>query len=516
MKALITFIFCIGSLVVFSQTQRLNVAGFIQTDSLVIKNNITVNGLEIGIGGNSGVPILNQSFKNIALGFEALKTANGNLVNNNNFNVAIGNQAMKNIGETNTRNSIGSHNIALGYRSLSNTTNGLYNIGIGSNAGSYITTGSNNVTIGANTGASIYTGNYNFVIGNGQDVPIASGSNQLNLAGVIFGIGVGVNGLNPKIGILKNNPRYALDVAGDLAFSGKLMVGESAGLAGQALISAGSGAAPTWSNVNKPIIPIWHQGVNMEFSSGVKNDTLKLPLANHNVPAGLISNGYQIIRGIKSFGGIELAFGTQIGFLRWTDTYEHDWTIGVGTLTPAVPDPSLPTPELNRYIRFVYRGLSGNEMGRITFENTGSIVASGSITASSTLYSSGSVLTSDRRLKTNLKPLGPALPLINQLRAVEYDKKENMANLPYRLHEYGFVAQEVQKVLPLLVTAGNDPDQLLHLNYVALIPLLTKAVQEQQQEISEIKEMNRLLLQELNEMKKWMSKETDVRKPLIK
>ncbi len=48
----------------------------------------------------------------------------------------------------------------------------------------------------------------------------------------------------------------------------------------------------------------------------------------------------------------------------------------------------------------------------------------------------------------------------------------------------GFVAQEIQKVLPALVTEGADKDKLLSINYIAIIPVLVKAIQEQQSTIA--------------------------------
>ena len=57
---------------------------------------------------------------------------------------------------------------------------------------------------------------------------------------------------------------------------------------------------------------------------------------------------------------------------------------------------------------------------------------------------------------------------------------------------HGFIAQEVQKILPeLVVTEDVDidksgkliriPNEYLSLNYLEFIPLLTKAIQEQQE-----------------------------------
>ncbi len=50
----------------------------------------------------------------------------------------------------------------------------------------------------------------------------------------------------------------------------------------------------------------------------------------------------------------------------------------------------------------------------------------------------------------------------------------------YDHHEMGFIAQDLQKVLPQVVREGTDKDKTLTVNYTAIIPLLVKAMQEQQ------------------------------------
>jgi hypothetical protein len=92
-----------------------------------------------------------------------------------------------------------------------------------------------------------------------------------------------------------------------------------------------------------------------------------------------------------------------------------------------------------------------------------------------------------------------------QLNPVHYVKKESLASTTYTLEENGFIAQEIQKILPYLVQEGTDKDKLLSLNYVSLIPLLTKAIQEQQAQIEELQSYKTAissLQKELEEIKK--------------
>ena len=103
---------------------------------------------------------------------------------------------------------------------------------------------------------------------------------------------------------------------------------------------------------------------------------------------------------------------------------------------------------------------------------------------------------SDENLKTNIKDIDLAIDLINSLRAVSYEHRTDAGiNLAKGKH-YGFLAQQVQSVLPDLVIeneldlATTDPDlnasnetKFLSIKYTELIPLLVKAIQEQQAQI---------------------------------
>ena len=94
-------------------------------------------------------------------------------------------------------------------------------------------------------------------------------------------------------------------------------------------------------------------------------------------------------------------------------------------------------------------------------------------------------VSSDKRLKTNIAPLQNSIAAIMQLKPVSYEKKSSLASNSYSTKENGFIAQDLQKVMPSLVTEGTDNDKLLSVNYTALIPVLTKALQEQQKQIED-------------------------------
>jgi trimeric autotransporter adhesin len=109
--------------------------------------------------------------------------------------------------------------------------------------------------------------------------------------------------------------------------------------------------------------------------------------------------------------------------------------------------------------------------------------------------------TSDRRLKTNITKIENGLNTISLLNPVSYDKKGSIKATDYNTHETGFIAQEVQKILPYLVSETKTEDKTLGVNYIAIIPILTKAMQEQQAQIEAQKAQLEAQQKQIDELK---------------
>lgn len=129
---------------------------------------------------------------------------------------------------------------------------------------------------------------------------------------------------------------------------------------------------------------------------------------------------------------------------------------------------------------------------------------------------------SDARLKNNSKSLNGALDKVMQLSPKSYEYKhkefEGKMNLPQG-KQFGFIAQELQEVFPEAVGKNvhtyftgsiKDKNRQSHqieyigVNYMALIPILTKAIQEQQQSINakdaELDALKQQLAEQRNEI----------------
>ena len=96
---------------------------------------------------------------------------------------------------------------------------------------------------------------------------------------------------------------------------------------------------------------------------------------------------------------------------------------------------------------------------------------------------------SDSQLKTNILPLANSLNLLSQLNPVSYTY--NIPSLPGQstnelngsVH-YGFIAQQLQNILPALVQVGGDGYSSI--DYISLIALLVDGMTDQQQQINEL------------------------------
>lgn len=89
---------------------------------------------------------------------------------------------------------------------------------------------------------------------------------------------------------------------------------------------------------------------------------------------------------------------------------------------------------------------------------------------------------SDESLKTNILSVNNGLDVISQLRGVTYNWKSD----PTGAQQDGFIAQEVQKILPQLVTTDATTG-LLSLNKDGILPYLVNAIQDQQKQIDTLK-----------------------------
>ena len=123
----------------------------------------------------------------------------------------------------------------------------------------------------------------------------------------------------------------------------------------------------------------------------------------------------------------------------------------------------------------------------------------------------GSAITSDLRLKTNVVESTLGINEIMQLTPKIYDKYKTTKKIKRINKEVGFIAQEVVDIIPEIVGQPENEDELYKIYYDMLIPILTKAIQEQQMQIEALKKESKAtevkyndLLQEVQKIKAWI------------
>ena len=109
-------------------------------------------------------------------------------------------------------------------------------------------------------------------------------------------------------------------------------------------------------------------------------------------------------------------------------------------------------------------------------DNAGTFTAKGDVVA----YGSPS----DKRLKENIKPIESALEKVSKLQGVTFDWKESDSILDIK-EDIGFIAQDVQKVIPELVRENEDG--MLSMRHQGIAPILLEAIKELKAEIEELK-----------------------------
>ena len=114
----------------------------------------------------------------------------------------------------------------------------------------------------------------------------------------------------------------------------------------------------------------------------------------------------------------------------------------------------------------------------VTFgrETTGA-VGSITTTASATAYNTSS----DQRLKENIVDAPSASDDIDAIQVRSFDWKADGSH-----QKYGMVAQELQSVAPEAVSAPEDPDEMMGVDYSKLVPMLVKEIQSLRARVAQL------------------------------
>jgi hypothetical protein len=141
-----------------------------------------------------------------------------------------------------------------------------------------------------------------------------------------------------------------------------------------------------------------------------------------------------------------------------------------------------PVPDMSLY----YAKAGGSIDGDVTIRQTLTVVGN-------TLIQGVLTETSDISLKENILPLESSLDKLMKLNGVSFNKKTT----PH-VKEIGFIAQEVEEIIPDLVTETSDGIKTVAYSRVSAI--LVETIKEQQTQITELKEMVNILTKKINDL----------------
>jgi len=135
---------------------------------------------------------------------------------------------------------------------------------------------------------------------------------------------------------------------------------------------------------------------------------------------------------------------------------------------------------------------------------------SGSNSNDRTLFVNGSIGAtsafnndSDRKLKTNIQTIANALDKVLQMRGVTYEWKDSREPGD----RMGFIAQEVEPILPQVVDNNNDHYTM---QYAPITAVLIEAIKEQQQQIQALQNENEKQQAEISQLKNEVAKITQM------
>lgn len=411
------------------------------------------------------------SGNNIFIGTNSGLNGSGNVVNM----IALGNNTFLNPNNT-------SFDIAIGHEALKNINAGVSRIGIGNSA--LLNGGNNSIGIGS---FSLFKGS-NFGC-------VAVGHNTLsgntNVESVAVGVSAGADSNSTNNVYIGRSAGSGTNTHIDCVFIGhnaqltnstteSIIIGKSANVSGNRSIAIGKDAK---GGSNSIAIGYNSLSVGSTSNIGIGENTIPGLAGTLNVAIGF--------RALDAYGSFvndnrSTAVGHQAGagifnqsdltFFGFQANSSGSFSTAIGssamvsaTESIAIGYNSLCSTNFSVQLGNSLIGGNGELKFRSQLVSSETWIGGGLTTAS--IDNSGNIIRtpSDEKLKTNIKKIKVNLDDFMKLKPVEYNIKKFSNDL-----EYGFLAQEVEKIFPFFVSSGEYKS----LKYLQFIPLIVKVLQK--------------------------------------
>ena len=390
-------------------------------------------------------------------------------------------------------NIAGNRNVLIGTKSGDTLTDD-DNVFIGFKAGYYQRTGSNNTFIGTNCANNTgVTGFSNMAAFGANAIPLHSNHMILGDNSVYVGIGLSSDATGPR---------------------DKLEIKGAAGTSGLQFTQITSATTPT-ANPGLGVLALDANGKviyvpDVAASGAIQTCGTNQPIANNlEIDMGTTSNKNFIFRDYNSNATSKVGIGIVGGCTPSAKLHVYQQSGATNTIGTLLENNDAATSSNdvialkviesstsgsgNRVAGWFEVDLAGNCTvpkyainvpscgGYVSIGYTTPTIANSSLlSVNGTVSSNGTVLTSDRRYKTNIVSINKdsALAKIRALNGVYYDW--DIANNPDHnfdtVRQIGFIAQDVAAVLPEVVR--TDANGYYGVEYTKFIPVLTNAVKQ--------------------------------------
>ena len=442
---------------------------------------------------------------NTAIGFDSLSQ---NTTGNDNTGTGRDSLSMNTTGNNNTAiggaaleiNTTGNNNTATGQEALLLNTIGSNCTAAGRSALRNNTTGSNNTAFGRSSGATNTTGSNNTYLGHQADTSANNFSNSTALGvlsritasnQIVLGTAsehVSIPGTNESTNTTSGALRVSggagiggnLNVGGNLFVSRNFVIGGSTVTTGQSTFDTVNivSTVPSTTTTSGALVVSGGAGMGGNLNVGGLSSFALDSTMNGNLLLSTVSNPLWFVSRNAFNINPSLASGNDVGIFYGVANpgstglvisprgngggikMDIRGNVGIGTSTP------VNTLDVVGNVRVT------------TFLNVGSpsppTSTTGNISASGQIAAQSFNATSDYRMKNNIQPL-LITRTVDKLNPIEYDMSGGN-------HDMGFLAHEVQEVLPFLVSGEKDGHYMQSMNYNGFIALLVKEIQELKKE----------------------------------